>query len=161
MIKKDAVVSIHYTLTDSAGNSIDSSLGENAEPLTFLHGHGNLIPGVERALEGHQVGDRLSAVIAPEDGYGVRDENAIQRIPKKYFRDAEQLRPGMVTVIQTQQGQHQVTVVKVGSSVVDVDGNHPLAGMTLNFDMEVVAVREASAEELAHGHVHGPGGHHH
>ena len=161
MIKKDTVVSIHYTLSDDSGQTIDSSRNGNGQPLTFLHGHGNLIPGVERALEGRQVGDRLNAVVAPEEGYGLRDENAIQRVSKKYFRDADHLRPGMTTVIKTEHGHHQVTVMKVGSSVVDIDGNHPLAGKTLHFDLEVVAVREASAEELDHGHVHGPGGHHH
>jgi len=99
--------------------------------------------------------------VSPEEGYGLRDEDRTQRVPKKYFQDGDKLKPGMVTVLRSQQGMHQVTVVKVGATVVDIDGNHPLAGKTLNFDIEITDVRDASEEEIAHGHVHGPGGHHH
>lgn len=161
MIQTDNVVSFHYTLTDSDGNTIDSSRGEGGEPLTILHGHGSLIAGVEQALTGRSVGDRFVTTVSPEAGYGVRDETLTQRIPKKYFRDTEHLHPGMVAIIETGRGQQQVTVLKVGSSVIDVDGNHPLAGKTLSFDIEITGVRAASAEEIAHGHVHGDGGHHH
>ena len=158
-VAKDKVVAFHYTLTDETGSKIDSS--REAEPLAILHGHGALIPGVEAALEGKVVGDKFDVSVPPEQGYGLRDEERTQRVPKKYFQDGERLKPGMVTMLRSQQGVHQVTVIKVGATVIDIDGNHPLAGKTLNFDIEITDVRDASAEELAHGHVHGPGGHHH
>lgn len=161
MIAKNKVVSFHYTLTDDAGTMIDTSREDGREPLVMLHGNGGLIPGVEQALEGRAVGDHFQVLVKPEDGYGVRDESLSQRVPKKYFRDADKLRVGMLAVIETGQGQQQVMVQKVGSSVIDIDGNHPLAGVTLNFDIEIMDVRDASPEEMAHGHVHGPGGHHH
>ncbi len=162
MIEKNKVVSFHYILTDDSGQTIDSSRVDDREPLTMLHGHGGLIPGVEKALDGHAVGDRFNVVVSPEEGYGLRDESLTQRVPKKYFRDAERLRAGTLAVIETGKGQQQqVMVQKVGSSVVDIDGNHPLAGVTLNFDIEITDIRDASEEEIAHGHVHGPGGHHH
>lgn len=159
-VAKDKVVLFHYTLTDSAGTQIDSSR-EGGEPLAILAGHGSLIPGVEKALEGKSAGDHFQVTVAPEEGYGLRDEGRTQRVPKKYFQDGDKLKPGMVTVLRSQQGMHQVTVVKVGATVVDIDGNHPLAGKTLSFDIEITDVRAASEEEIAHGHVHGPGGHHH
>lgn len=156
------VFSFHYTLTDnSTGSTIDTSRGEGGEPLTILHGQGSLIPGVEKALEGRNAGERFTVTVSPEEGYGVRDETLNQRVPKKYFRNADQLKPGTMAVIQTGQGQQQVMVQKVGSSVVDIDSNHPLAGKTLHFDIEITAIRDASEEEIAHGHVHGPDGHHH
>ena len=158
-VAKDKVVAFHYTLTDETGSKIDSS--RESEPLAILHGHGALIPGVEAALEGKVVGDKFQVSVSPEQGYGLRDEERTQRVPKKYFQDGDRLKPGMVTMLRSQQGVHQVTVIKVGATVVDIDGNHPLAGKTLNFDIEITDVRDASAEELAHGHVHGPGGHHH
>ena len=105
--------------------------------------------------------DRFDVIVPPEQGYGARRENYEQRVPKKYFRDADHLKPGMMTVLRTEDGYRQVTVLKVGSSVVDVDLNHPMAGQTLHFAIEVVDIRDATAEELEHGHVHGPGGHHH
>lgn len=158
-VAKDTVVSFHYTLTDDAGTQIDSS--REAEPLAILQGHGSLIAGVEKALDGKAVGDRFDVTVSPEEGYGVRDESRTQRVPKKYFQDGDRLKPGMVTMLRSQQGMHQVTVIKVGATVIDIDANHPLAGKTLKFDIEITGVREASPEELAHGHVHGPGGHHH
>jgi len=158
-VAKDKVVLFHYTLTDAAGTRIDSS--REAEPLAILHGHGSLIAGVEQALEGKAAGDIFQVTVTPEEGYGLRDETRIQRVPKKYFKDGDRLKPGMVTVLQSQQGPHQVTVMKVGATVIDIDANHPLAGKTLNFDIEITGVRDANPEELAHGHVHGPGGHHH
>lgn len=158
-VAKDTVVSFHYTLTDADGNRIDSS--RESEPLAILHGHGALIAGVEKALEGKAAGEQFVVSVPPEEGYGLRDEGRTQRVPKKYFKDGDRLKPGMVTVLQSQQGMHQVTVIKVGATVIDIDANHPLAGKTLSFDIEITAVREASPEELAHGHVHGPGGHHH
>ena len=158
---KDSVVSFHYTVVEaSEGAEIDSSR-ERGEPLAVLLGHGGLIPGVERALEGRGAGDKFDVEVAPADAYGEYREGQVQRVPKKYFRDADRLKAGMQTVLNSEQGQRVVTIAKVGSSVIDVDLNHPLAGRTLKFDIEVLDVRAASEEELAHGHVHGPGGHHH
>ena len=157
--EKDKVVSFHYALSDDAGVAVESSHGR--EPMTFLFGHRNIIPGLEQQMEGHGVGDKFDAVVAAKDAYGERREDFVQRVPKKYFRDPEHLHPGMVTVLSTKDGHRSVTVMKVGSSVVDVDLNHPLAGKTLKFGVEITDIREATDEELDHGHVHGPGGHHH
>ncbi len=158
-VAKDRVVRFHYTLKDAQGALIESS--EGAEPLAVLWGHGGLIAGVEKALEGRSAGDRVEVTVPPEDGYGHRRDDLIARLPKKYFREPEKLRPGMVTQIQTAHGPRVVTVVKTGMTVIDVDGNHPLAGQTLQFDLQVVDVRDATPEEIDHGHVHGEGGHHH
>jgi FKBP-type peptidyl-prolyl cis-trans isomerase SlyD len=157
--EKDKVVTFHYHLTDEAGAAIDSS--HEREPLAILFGHGAIIPGLEQALAGHVAGDRFDVAVPPEQAYGLRREDYTQRVPKKYFRDGDHLRPGMSTVLSTQDGHRSVTVLKVGSSVIDVDLNHPMAGKTLHFAIEIVEVRDATDEERAHGHVHGPGGHHH
>lgn len=154
------VVLFHYTVTEAGGEVVDTSR-ERGEPLAVLLGHGSLIPGVENALRGKKQGDKFEVTVAPAEGYGERRDDAVQRVPKKFFRDAERLKPGMQTVLNTQDGPRMVTIAKVGSSVIDVDVNHPLAGKSLVFDLEIVEVREASEEELAHGHVHGTGGHHH
>ncbi|MCE5234074.1 MAG: peptidylprolyl isomerase [Mizugakiibacter sp.] len=159
--EKDKVVSFHYTVTDADGTAVDSSR-ERGEPLTVLLGHGQLIPGVEKAIDGREAGDKFQVSVQPEEGYGARREGMIQRVPKKYFRDAKHLKPGVTTVLALKEGgQRAVTVHKVGMSTVDVDLNHPLAGKTLGFDVEVTAVRDATAEEIAHGHAHGPDGHAH
>ena len=157
--EKDKVVTFHYLLTDDCGAEVDSSHGR--EPLAILFGRGSIIPGLETAIAGHAAGDRFDVVVPPEEAYGLRREDYTQRVPKKYFREGDRLAPGMRTVLQTGDGHRSVTVVKVGSSVVDVDLNHPMAGKTLKFAIEVVDVRDSTAEELEHGHVHGPGGHHH
>jgi FKBP-type peptidyl-prolyl cis-trans isomerase SlyD len=157
--EKDKVVTFHYSLSDESGAPLETS--REREPLAILIGHGNIIPGLEQALEHHVAGDRFDVVVPPEQAYGARREDRTQRVPKKHFRDPDHLKPGATTVLSTKDGQRVVTIVKVGSSVVDVDLNHPMAGKTLRFDIEVVDVREASAEELAHGHVHGAGGHEH
>jgi len=157
--EKDRVVTFHYHLTDDAGAAIDSS--HEREPLTVLFGHRAIIAGLEQAMAGHAAGDRFDVVVPPEQGYGLRRDDYTQRVPKKYFRDGDRLKPGDSTVLSTQAGHRSVTVLKVGSSVIDVDLNHPMAGKTLHFAIEVVDVRDATAEELEHGHVHGPGGHHH
>lgn len=158
--EKDKVVGFHYLLRDASGVEVENSHAR--DPLEILLGHGNVIPGLEAAISGHVVGDRFDVVVAPEQGYGERREDATQRVPKKYFRDAEQLRNGMTTVLNTKGGRQQVvTVRKVGSSVIDVDLNHPMAGKTLHFSVEITSVRDATAGEAEHGHVHGPGGHEH
>ncbi len=158
-IAKDAVVLFHYTVSEPGEPTIESSVGR--EPLAVLIGHGNIIPGLENAMLGRSAGDRFDATVAPAEAYGERQEGLVQRVPKKYLRNADQLKAGMQTIVQTQGGQRMATVAKVGMSVIDLDMNHPMAGKTLRFEVEVVEVREASAEELEHGHVHGPGGHHH
>jgi FKBP-type peptidyl-prolyl cis-trans isomerase SlyD len=156
----DTVVTFHYALSDDAGEAIESSQGR--DPLTVLLGRGGLVAGVEQALIGHEAGEKFEAVVTPEQGYGARREDWTQRVPKKHFHDPDRLRPGMQTMLQERGGGGRVvTVVKVGTSVIDVDLNHPMAGRTLHFALELVSVRAASAEELEHGHAHGPGGHPH
>ena len=154
-IAKHTVASIHYTLTDNDGNVIDSSDGR--DPLNYIHGIGNLIPGMEEGLEGKSKGDKLNLKIAPEKGYGVIDEKRVQKIPRDAFDD-QNVEEGMQ--FQTNRGE-VVTVTHVGLDQITVDANHPLAGIELNFDVDVIDVRTATEEEIAHGHIHGPGGHHH
>ena len=158
-IGEDKVVSIHYTLTDSGGSVLDSSSGN--EPLLYLHGAGNIIPGLESALEGKVSGDKLSVTVDPEQGYGTRDERLVQAVPRSAFKGMEQLAPGMQFQAQGPQGTRLVVITQVTADIVTVDANHPLAGQTLHFEVEVTEVREATSEELEHRHVHGPGGHHH
>lgn len=159
VIAADKVVLIHYTLTNERGETIDSSSG--GEPLAYLHGQGNIITGLERALEGRRAGDKLTVRVEPVDGYGERDDALVQQVPKRQFGGTS-LSPGMQFHAQTSKGHTRVvTVTRIQGDMVTVDGNHPLAGEVLNFDVEVADVREATAEELEHGHVHGPGGHHH
>jgi len=155
-IAKHCVVSFHYTLTDADGRQLESS--RSGEPMSYLHGAGNIIPGLEKALEGRGVGDSFQVTVEPAEAYGEKKAANIQRVSSKHFRDPRKLRPGQVIGLQTHQGPVQVTVVKVGRFNVDVDANHPLAGKSLTFDIEVTAVRESTADEQAHGHVHGPGG---
>ncbi len=153
---KDKVVALHYTLTVD-GEKIESSQ-DNGEPLWVLLGHGQLIPGLERALEGHEAGESLAVDVAPEDGYGERQEGQIQRVPKKYFQQPARLKPGMSTVLSLKEGgQRAVVVHKVGMTTVDVDLNHPMAGKTLHFDVTIQEVRDASEDEIKHGHAHPPG----
>lgn len=158
-ITQDAVALIHYTLTDDEGATIDSSAG--GEPLAYIHGNGNLIPGLERELEGKSEGDKLDVKIAPADGYGEFDKSLIQRVPRRALKGVGNLHVGMQLHAQSERGTRAVTVTQLVGDMVTLDGNHPLAGKNLNFKVEVVAVRAATEEELSHGHVHGPGGHHH
>jgi FKBP-type peptidyl-prolyl cis-trans isomerase SlyD len=158
-IAEDKVVLIHYTLKDDAGAMIDSSSG--GEPLAYIHGQGNIIPGLESALEGRKAGEKLEVSVAPADGYGVHDERLIQRVPRRSFGGANP-QPGMQFHAQSSDGQtRMVTVTQIVGDMVTVDGNHPLAGQNLHFSVEIAEVREATEEELEHGHVHGAGGHHH
>lgn len=158
-IQQDSVVTMHYTLKDEGGDVIDSSAG--GDPLSYMHGRGNLIPGLERELQGKSAGDKLSVTIPPADGYGDYDQKLVQQLPRRSLKGVANVRPGMQLRAQTMHGPRTVTVTHITGDIVTVDGNHPLAGKSLNFDVEITAVREATAEELAHGHVHGPGGHHH
>jgi FKBP-type peptidyl-prolyl cis-trans isomerase SlyD len=153
---KDKVISLHYTLTVD-GEKVESS-HDRDEALWVLLGHGQLIPGLETALEGHEAGESLQVAVAPADGYGERQEGQIQRVPKKYFQQANKLKPGMTTVLSLKQGgQRVVTVHKVGMTAVDVDLNHPMAGKTLHFDVTINEVRDGTEEEIQHGHAHPPG----
>jgi FKBP-type peptidyl-prolyl cis-trans isomerase SlyD len=157
-ITREKVVAIHYTLRNPEGNVLDSS--EGRDPLYYLHGFGNLIPGMEAGLEGKEAGAKFNIQVSPENGYGVKDESLIQEVPLEAFG-------GQVPQVgqQFQAGNdHQryiVTVKAVSDKTVTVDANHALAGVELHFDVEVMEVRDASQEEIAHGHVHGPHGHHH
>ncbi len=158
-IEKNKVVSINYTLTDAQGQVLDTS--EGREPLSYIHGQGNLIPGLEEALEGKGSGDTLNVTIPPEKGYGERDDSLMQEVPRSQFEFAGDLKEGMQFQAQGSGGIQIVTVVKVGDESVTVDGNHPLAGATLNFNVDVKEIRDATEEEISHGHVHGAGGHQH
>jgi FKBP-type peptidyl-prolyl cis-trans isomerase SlyD len=161
-ISENSVVQFHYTLTDASNSTateIESSNGSH--PLLYLHGHQQMLPALEQALSGKTAGDKLDITLTPEQAYGERDANAIQSVQVKHLLGAKKWQPGMTAVIQTEQGQRQVTIVKMGMFKADVDTNHPLAGKTLNFAIEIVSVRAATEEEIAHGHAHGEGGHHH
>lgn len=152
-IAENTVVSIHYTLTNDAGETLDSSR-EREEPLAYLHGHGNIIPGLEGALAGKQSGDKLDVTVEPGDGYGERHDALIQEVPKEAFQGTDELAPGMQFQAQTEAGPRIFTITGVEGEQVTIDGNHPLAGQRLHFDVEVTDVREATENELSHGHVH-------
>lgn len=162
-ISKDAVVTFHYTLLDDQQQELESS--HSGDPVAYLHGHGNIIAGLESAMQGREAGDEFETTVAPAQGYGERQENAVQRVPIKHLlgdkRQLTRLKPGQVVSINTENGARQVMVVKAGKFNIDVDVNHPLAGKTLTFKVSVQEVRAATAEEVAHGHAHGVGGHQH
>ncbi len=158
-IADNTVVQFHYTLRDETGEELETSRG--GEPTTYLHGADNIIKGLEGALAGKSAGDVFSATVAPQDGYGERKPDREQRVPVKHLMYRGKLKPGMAVHLNTRNGAVPVTVIKAGRHSADIDTNHPMAGRTLTFDIEVVEVREASAEEVAHGHAHGPGGHQH
>ena len=158
-LTKDVVATINYTLSDADGNVIDQSVDSS---FSYLHGANNIIAGLENALEGKQVGDVTKVVIQPADGYGERNPNNVQTVPREMFPENADIKIGMQFNAQSASGQPvMVTVTAIEGDDVTIDGNHPLAGVTLHFEVELVGTREASPEELEHGHVHGPGGHHH
>ena len=154
-ITKHSAVSIHYRLKDSNGQVIEDSF--SAEPMHYIHGTQSMIPGLEAALEGKSVGDKIDVVVPAKEGYGERQDTLIQEVPISAFGDIEDIVPGMRFVAETDNGEIPVQITEVKDDSVIVDGNHPLAGEDLYFYVEVVAVREATEEELAHGHVHGDG----
>jgi len=159
-ISKNTVVTLEYTLKDNEGVVIDQSSGDDA--FAFIHGVGGIIPGLENALEGKKADDELSVTIEPEEGYGHREEALLADVSLDKFEGAGEIQEGMQFQTASEDGTPRVvTVVKIADGMVTVDGNHPLAGVTLNFDVKVLDVRDASQEELDHGHVHGPGGHDH
>ncbi len=148
-IQADAVVSFDYTLTGDDGQVIDTSQGR--EPLVYLHGHGNIVPGLEKALEGKATGDQFDASVSPEEGYGPYREELVQDVPRSAFDGVDQVEPGMSFRAESNAGPMTVTVKEVADETVTVDGNHALAGQTLNFAVEVKDVREASSEEVDQG----------
>ena len=158
-VSSDKVVLIHYTLKDDAGEVVDTSGG--GDPLAYIQGHGNLVQGLEKALEGKEKGSKVAVSVPPEEGYGKFDPKLIQRVPKRSMQSAGQIKKGMQFQARTEDGMRVFTVTALVGDMVTLDGNHPLADKTLHFAVEVVEVRDASAEELEHGHVHGAGGHHH
>jgi len=158
-VAKNKVVGIDYKLTDGSGKMIDSSA--NHGPLYYIQGTGSLIPGLEAALEGKGAGENIKVKSDAKDGYGERNDSLCQQVPRSQFESSEALEVGMQFEVETEQGELVVMVTAVDGENVTVDGNHPLAGMDLHFDVTVKEVREATAEELAHGHVHGEHGHHH
>lgn len=159
-IAQNKVVAIHYKVADAeSGEVIDSS--EGAAPMTYLHGHQNIIPGLEAALDGKQVGDAFEVKVAAADAYGEYSEERVQQVPVEAFTGVDKVEPGMAFTAETGQGPVNLIVTEVEGDTVTVDANHPLAGKSLNFDVVIDSIRDASEEELAHGHVHGEGGHHH
>lgn len=158
-ISKNTAVSLNYKLTDDDGEVIDTS--EGGAPLTYIHGAGMLIPGLEKELEGHVATDALKVRVPPEEAYGLRDDSKVHDVPKAQLPADAELVVGMQFQAQSEHGVHILTALEIGEDTVKMDANHPLAGKALNFDVTVMEVREATAEELQHGHVHGPGGHSH
>jgi len=160
MIKQNSVVTMHYELKDAQGEILDSSEGQ--DPLTYLHGAGNIIIGLEEQLAGKATGDNVSAVVGPDKGYGEPVDALIQVVPKEAFgAEIDNIEVGMRFQAETEQGPVPVVVTAVDDANVTVDGNHPLAGKELHFNVTISDVRDASQEEIDHGHVHGPGGHEH
>lgn len=158
-IEKDKVVTFYYSLCDESGEQIENNRDE--DPKAYLHGHRNMLPALEQEFLGREAGESFSLTLTPEKAYGMRRDVEVVRVPIKHLLTRGKLKPGMVVNINAQNGAQQATVVKVGKFNVDVDSNHPLAGRTLTFDVDIVEVRDASGEEIAHGHSHGVGGHHH
>lgn len=159
-ITDNTVVSFEYTLTDDSGNILDTS--EGREALSYIHGSGSIIPGLENALAGKLLGDELSVTVSPDEGYGKRNEQLIQVVSRDMFESIDNLEVGMQFHGQSP-GEHPIviTVTAIEGDDITIDGNHPLAGFNLNFEIKIIAVRDATEEELEHGHVHGPEGHHH
>lgn len=155
-ITQHSAVTIHYRLSDEEGRLLEDSF--DSEPMLYLHGTENLIPGLEAALDGKSKGEKLDVTISAEEAYGPYHDGLRQAVPLEAFGDIEDIVPGMRFIAETEMGQRPVQVMEVKDDVVIVDGNHPLAGQSLNFSVEIVDVREASAEEIAHGHIHAQGG---
>ena len=155
IVAANKVVKMHYSVLDNNKNPIDNSF--DGEPLVFIVGTGFLIPGLENALLGKEAGDTFSVTVEPEQGYGERHDDLMQAVPKSMFEGME-IEVGMQFRATTDAGDQSVMIIEIQDEDVIVDGNHPLSGITLHFDVEVLEVRDATEEELAHGHVHGEGG---
>ncbi len=160
IVADGVVVSIHYTLKNEAGETLDSSVGQ--DPLEYLHGAGSIVPGLEEALVGKKIGERFDVTVPPDGAYGDKDPRGIQKVPRSAFAADMVLEPGMPFVAEGPDGEPvQVWISAIEADRVVIDLNHPLAGVTLHFDGTIDSLRDATAEELAHGHPHGAGGHHH
>jgi len=153
------VVTMHYTLTDDSGDVLDTSAGR--DPLTYLHGHGNIIPGLEKALEGKEVGHKSKVTVAPDEGYGEKNQEMVFEAPREHFPPDLELKAGERVYAEGPNGPISFSVVELTEKGAVLDANHPLAGKTLHFEVEIVEIRDASEEEIGHGHVHGEGGHQH
>lgn len=154
-ISKDTVVTLHYSLFDEAGELIEKT---EDSPIAYLHGHNAMIAGFEQAIDGKAAGEKVTINLSADQAYGQRDEQAVARVPVKHLQGAKKWRKGMVAVVNTDHGQRQVVVLKVGKFMADVDTNHPLAGKNIRFEVDIQDVRAATAEEISHGHVHGEHG---
>lgn len=159
IVEQNKVVTFHYTLTTAAGDFTESST--TGEPVAFIPGHNNILPALEAAMLGKSEGETVEATLEPRDAYGERRENAMQRVPIKHLMQKGKLSPGMTVKVNTADGHRDATIIKVGRFNVDLDTNHPLAGKKLNFHIVIQAIRDATEEEISHGHAHGVGGHHH
>ena len=155
-IEKNKVISFHYKLRDGG---VELEHSQSADPMLFMFGHGGLISGVEDAMAGRQAGDSFSVTLPPEQAYGHRSNDAVQRVPIKQLGTKKKLNPGDVVAVNSSKGPMDVTIIKAGKFMADIDANHPLAGRTLTFNIDIVDVRDATDEELSHGHAHGAGGH--
>ncbi|MDR9467781.1 peptidylprolyl isomerase [Marinospirillum sp.] len=151
-VAANKVIAIHYTLTNGDGQVLDSSQGGN--PLSYLHGHSNIIPGLEAQLEGKAAGEEFEVTVEPADGYGERDDNLVQQVQREAFQGVEKVEPGMQFQTQGPGGEMVVTVIEANDENVTIDANHPLAGVSLNFKGSIESVRDASEEEVQHGHAH-------
>ena len=160
IISNNTVVSFHYTLADESGNIVEDSRKDDT-PSVYLHGANNILGGLEQALTGLQVGDKKKVSLQPHAAYGLRNASKIERVPAKYLKHEGKLKAGKIVRIDSNHGVKTATVLKVGKFSVDLDMNHPLAGQSIHFDVEITDIRQASPEEIAHGHAHGPVGHHH
>ena len=159
IVAANKVVSFHYILKNASDEELENN--REGEPMSYLHGAGSVIRGLEQAMAGRAAGERFTVTVQPEDAYGTRTDANIQRIPLKRLGKIPRPRAGQILMLQTNQGPARVRVVKVGRFNIDVDANHPLSGHILTFDVEIASVRDASDEEISHGHAHGPGGHEH
>jgi FKBP-type peptidyl-prolyl cis-trans isomerase SlyD len=159
VVEKDKVVKVSFVLKDGQGTVIDSSSDD--QPLEYLHGYGNIIPGLESKLSGQAVGAQLTAIIPAEDAYGERNESLVEVVPREQFPPDQEIQVGMQFAAQTPEGEVRVTIAQVSDEHVTVDGNHPLAGVELHFDVKVLGIRDAQNDEIAHGHAHGQYGHAH
>lgn len=159
-VEKDRVVSFHYQLGEVGGAALEQT--DRSEPAIYLHGHNNILPAMEQAFTGKKEGDAFTIELSPAEAYGEKQDDRQQRVPIKHLVHGKQkLRPGQIVQVNTAKGPFDARVIKVGKFNVDIDSNHPLAGMSLSFDIEIVGIREATEEELTHNHAHGPGGHQH
>lgn len=160
-IAPNTVASLAYVLTNTQGETLDQA--DTQQPFVYMHGAHNIIPGLENALNGKQAGDTLEVTIPPEQAYGLKDDSLMQEVPRSMFAgvEEEQIIPGAEFHAQTNAGMQTIVITAVNGDTITIDGNHPLAGQTLHFDVTVLDVRAATKDEISHGHAHGPGGHHH